>query len=312
MTKIEWTDQTWNPITGCTPVSPGCAHCYARRMAKRLAGRCGYPAAPHEFEVTLHPERLNEPLGWKKPRRVFVCSMGDLFHEDVPDEYVDAVFAVMAVAEQHTFQVLTKRPERMYQWSRSLYTRSFRYSALGNRSVSYTYSKIGEMLRAGALEYGVQVGPINRSFPLANVWLGVTAETQMQANQRIPVLLSTEAKVRFVSIEPMLGPVDLTSLTGLQREWDALTGYQYKIGDGSSQLLWQTGTIHLNWVICGGETGPDARPMDDAWALSLLEQCQGAGVPFFYKGAGTARYPKDDLHYRRLNGELWEQYPEEQ
>jgi len=322
MTKIEWTDQTWNPITGCTPVSPGCAHCYARRMAKRLAGRCGYPAAPHEFEVTLHPERLNEPLGWKKPRRVFVCSMGDLFHEDVPDEYVDAVFAVMAVAEQHTFQVLTKRPERMYRWSQSLYTRSLRYPAPGKRSVSYTYGQIGEMLRAGALEYGVRLGPINRSFPLPNVWLGVTAENQEQANQRIPLLLATSAAVRFVSVEPMLGAINLTRIEIMNAQYpllNALTGMRRRV-------VFRTNTHEvcicdednypnsprLDWVICGGETGPNARPMDGALALSLLEQCQGAGMPFFYKGAGTACYRKDDPHYRRLNGELWEQYPEEQ
>ena len=319
--KIEWTDVTWNPVTGCSPLSPGCAHCYARRMAKRLAGRCGYPAAPHEFEVTLHPERLSEPLGWKKPRRVFVVSMGDLFHEDVPDEYVDAVFAVMAAAEQHTFQVLTKRPERMYQWLQSLYTRSLRYPALGKRSVSYTYGQIGEMLRAGALEYGVQLGPINRFFPLANVWLGVTVENQEQANQRVPVLLAAPGEVRFVSVEPMLGPVDLTSLQCERLKWDALTGYQYEIENAGSQRNWQAGTARLNWVICGGETGPGARPMHPDWVKALREQCQTADVPFFFKQWGDRPDAtvfetqlvdeRGNLKHngRMLDGQVWNEYP---
>lgn len=276
-TSIEWTEVTWNPVTGCTPVSPACEHCYARRMAKRLAGRCGYPAVPHEFEVTLHPERLSEPLGWKKPRRVFVCSMGDLFHEDVPDEYIDAIFAVMATAEQHTFQVLTKRPERMYWWLQSLYTRSLRYPAPGKRSVSYTYGQIGEMLRANALEYGVRLGPINRSFPLANVWLGVTAENQEQADRRIPVLLQIPAAVRFVSVEPLLERVDLTRY--MQIYVDPYTRKVYPLDPQGPKL---------DWVICGGETGPGARPMHPDWARSLRDQCAVAGVPFFFKKMGAA------------------------
>lgn len=277
-TRIEWTQATWNPVTGCSRVSPGCVHCYAARMAKRLAGRFGYPEAPHEFDVTLHQDRLSEPLKWRSPQRVFVVSMGDLFHEDVPEEYIDAVFAVMAVAKQHTFQVLTKRPERMYDWYRTLYTRSLRYPALGKRSVPYTYGQIGEMLRAHALEYGVQVGAINRFFPLANVWLGVTAENQMQADKRIPVLLQTPAVVRFVSVEPILRRVDLTDF--LQ------------------------GGARLHWVICGGETGPGARPMHPDWARTLRDQCQAAQVPFFFKqwGEWVALDQSPDCATLRENG----------
>lgn len=176
-TKIEWVinqdgtkGKTWNPVSGCTPISPGCAHCYAKRMAQRLAGRCGYPEAPHEFDVTLHPEKVGDPLRWKKPTRVFVCSMSDLFHHDVPFEFIKDVSRVMRACPQHTFQVLTKRPERMAEFAAA----------------------------------------IGIAWP--NVWLGVTAEDQEQADQRIPVLLQIPAAVRFVSIEPLLEPVDLSTI----------------------------------------------------------------------------------------------------
>lgn len=249
-TRIEWTERTWNPVTGCSRVSPGCVHCYAERMAKRLAGRCGYPEAPHEFDVTVHPDRLEEPLRWKKPSLVFVCSMGDLFHEDVPFVFIKDVFRLMYSAKTHTFQILTKRPERMlefFNWGKGYFT--------------WATDNI-----------------------LTNVWLGVTAENQEQANKRIPILLQIPAAVRFVSVEPMLGPVDFS------RVLNALRGVQ--------------------WVICGGETGPGARIMDVMCARALCKQCADSGVPFFYKGAGTATYLKDDPYYRRLYGRLWEEFPE--
>ena len=175
MTKIEWTDKSWNPITGCTPISPGCKNCYASRMSKRLAGRAGYPEAPDNFKVTLHPDKLNEPLKWKKGRMVFVCSMGDLFHKDVPESMIIDVFRVARNCEQHTFQILTKRPERMYR---------FLTEKCGKGQFSYPF--------AG----------------LPNIWLGVTCEDQKRADERIPLLLKTPAAVRFVSAEPLLEPID--------------------------------------------------------------------------------------------------------
>ncbi len=253
-TRIEWTERTWNPVTGCSRVSPGCAHCYAARMAKRLAGRCGYPKAPHEFDVTLHQDRLSEPLKWRSPQRVFVVSMGDLFHEDVPFSYIAEVFGIMAVTPKHTYQVLTKRPERMlefYEWGRYKY--------------AFCFAKI-----------------------LRNVWIGVTAENKKYADKRIPVLLQIPAAVRFVSVEPMLGHVDLGT-------W-----------------LSPIDSTKIDWVICGGETGPGARTMDVLYARALCKNCADAEVPFFYKGAGTATYLKDDYNYRRLYGRLWEEFPEYQ
>lgn len=251
--KIEWTDETWNPVTGCTKVSAGCAHCYAERMARRLAGRCGYPEAPDHFKVTLHPKRLDQPLHWKKPRMVFVCSMGDLFHEDVPDEYIDRVWSKFYECPQHTFQVLTKRPERMYQWL---------------------------------------VNELHNWRPLPNVWLGVTAENQTTADERIPVLLQIPAAVRFVSIEPMLGPVDLRSIhqrvDSVNYYIDALSGNVVWLEQrdiGSEPMGEQSQA--LDWVIVGGESGPGAQPMDPDWARSIRDQCQAAGVPFFFKQWGA-------------------------
>ena len=195
-TGIEWTDETWNPITGCTKVSLGCRHCYAERMAKRLAGRFGYPEMPHHFDVTLHPDRLEQPLRWKKPRRVFVVSMGDLFHKDVPDKFIHQVFDIMAEAQQHTFQVLTKRPDRM-KWFFEIHARW-----PGREDL----------------------------FP--NVWLGVSVENQATVDERIPLLLQIPAAVWFVSCEPLLGAVDVSPYmphpTRRSLDWDKIPGR----GDG--------------------------------------------------------------------------------
>ncbi len=174
--KIEWTDSSWNPVSGCTPISPGCAHCYAKCIAERFAGGKAYPDG---FAVTLHPDKLEEPLHWRKPRMVFVCSMGDLFHDDVPDDFIDRVFTMMALCPQHTFQVLTKRVERMQQY----------------------LSNYGGVVSPGL---GASI-----HWPYSHVWLGVTSENQEQADKRIPLLLQTPAAVRFVSIEPLLSPIDL-------------------------------------------------------------------------------------------------------
>lgn len=255
--RIEWTDATWSPVTGCDPISEGCQNCYAKRMAKRLAGRCGYPA-DDPFRVTLHPERLNEPLKWKTPRRVFVCSMSDLFHEDVPFEYIHVIWDIIKACPQHTFLILTKRPQRMAEVVNRIYS----LERLG-------WSK-------GFWDH---------------IWLGVTAENQQRANERIPILLQIPAAVRFVSIEPMLGPVDLTRIGG---DWygngriNALKGLQ---NDDTYvheyNLRWKAKHCgELDWVICGGETGPGARPMHPDWVRNLRNQCQQAGVPFFFKSWG--------------------------
>lgn len=240
--KIEWTDVTWNPITGCSPVSPGCKNCYAERMAKRLVGRFGYPA-DDPFRVTLHEDKLDEPLRWRKPRKVFVCSMGDLFHEDVPDEWLAAIWHTMSTSPWHIFLVLTKRPERMYRWV------------------------------AGRIADGTTWREGLTRCPLSNVWLGVSAETQKRADERIPVLLDTPAAKRFVSVEPMLGPVDLRQVFS-------------KRAPG------------LDWVICGGETGPGYRPMQYGWAFDLRLQCANANVPFFFKKMAGGAPPRSGLMVR--------------
>ncbi len=222
MTKIEWTEETWNPVTGCSPISAGCKHCYAKRMAPRLAGRFGY-SKDDPFQVTIHEDKLEQPEGWRNPKMIFVCSMGDLFHEDVPNIIIWRIFQVMVNCQQHTFQVLTKRPERMLE------------------------------LVPGILSM----------FPdqMKHIWLGVTIENQKMADsERLFYLMMTPAAKRFISFEPMLGPVEIP------------------IGPG-------TNTIHQ--IICGGESGPGARPMHPDWVRSLRDQCQAAGVPFFFKQWGA-------------------------
>jgi protein gp37 len=262
-TRIEWSDRVWNPVTGCTPVSAGCEHCYARRMANRLRGRFGYPA-DDPFRVTVHPERFDEPLRWRKPARVFVCSMGDMFHDDVPSKTIVEVFDVMAHAGHatyglrhlsitHTFMVLTKRPDRMMAELSSWWV------------------------------------------PAPNVWLGVSVEDQRAADERIPLLLRTPAAVRFVSVEPMLGPVDLVASCGGPT--------------GGAPLTWVAGAPDgdgIRWVICGGETGPRARPIQTAWVRSLRDQCQSAGVPFFLKSMGPSLWTLG----RTIDGRTWEEFPE--
>ncbi|MEM3587936.1 MAG: phage Gp37/Gp68 family protein [Candidatus Jordarchaeaceae archaeon] len=260
-TKIEWADCVWNPVTGCTPVSEGCENCYARRMAYRLRGRFGYPG-DEQFRVTLHPERLLEPLKWQKPRRVFVCSMGDLFHENVPYDFLEQVFFTMEEADHHTFMILTKRPRRALGFLKWLADR-------------WSDWDVGEVWT-----------------PPPNIWIGVTAENQARADERIPILLQIPAAVRFVSVEPMLGPVDLSQW--LEARFCERHGQLCEEG-----LSWENGQLVcryckrpverlrlLDWVIAGGETGPNARPMHPDWVRSLRDQCRAAKVPFFFKQWG--------------------------
>lgn len=319
--KIEWTDATWNPVTGCTPISAGCKNCYARRFANRLRGRAGYPA-DEPFRVTLHPERLGEPFHWRKPRRIFVSSMGDLFHEKVPFEFVDSVFARVASSGTHAFQVLTKRPKRMLEQFQRIsagapaaaarYARDIRqhfdrykreflegYSLPSppTAELRFLYDSAARQEGHGtsrqesqgiSLEHGFSGGEYHwRSWPLDNLWLGVTAENQTTADERIPLLLQTPAAVRFVSLEPLLGSVQLPARAMNPK---GLCGER-------AQYDWEDGT-RIDWVIVGGETGPGARPMDPDWARAIRDDCATAGVPFFMKQmSGKVPIP-DDLMVR--------------
>jgi protein gp37 len=285
---IEWTDATWNPTTGCDRVSPGCAHCYALDLAARLKGmgQAAYQAdgdprtSGPGFALTLHPARLDIPLRWTRPRRVFVNSMSDLFHEAVPDEFIDQVFAVMAMASQHTFQVLTKRPERMRAWAQG-WDENGRYREVG------IHDGVFGMHHGSRLSNGIY-----RPWPLPNVWLGTSVENQTWADRRIPELLATPAAVRFLSMEPLLGPVDFANVTGRS---DAVYQWGRKALDG------------IDWVIVGGESGLVHRPVDPAWVRSIRDQCADAGVPFLFKQWG-GRTSKSGG--RELDGQTHDGYPE--
>ena len=253
---IEWTDATWNPVTGCTKVSHGCKNCYAERDWSRLLHLPAYSGRAFT-DVAMHPERLCQPLRWGRPRRIFVNSMSDLFHDDVPDMFIDQVFAVMAMAKKHQFQVLTKRPKRM---------RHYLLAADREESIGWAEHSIYEGFTR--IPIGAYRGPTHRRLPLPNVWLGVSVEDQVTADERIPLLLQTPAAVRWISAEPLLMPVNIQS---------AINRMPWKIGGGDAGL---------HWVVAGGESGPHARPMHPQWARSLRDQCAEAGVPFLFKQWG--------------------------
>jgi protein gp37 len=285
---IEWTDATWNPVRGCTKISPGCTHCYAETFAERFRGVPGHPYE-HGFDLRLVPEKLPEPLHWRRPRMIFVNSMSDLFHEDVPDEWIDKVFAVMALCPQHTFQMLTKRAERMRNYM-------FRKDERG-RHCGMTYAALIAATRRH------DTPPLDlRTWPLPNVWLGVSAEDQTRADERIPHLLETPAAVRFVSAEPLLGPIDLETIAHGGNLINALSPAIGMPRDGHDSHIWfsrEPGTI-LDWIIVGGESGNGARPMHPDWARSIRDQCQAAGVPFFFKQWG--QWHADALLYTDTQG----------
>ena len=310
--KIAWTDATWNPVTGCTPVSDGCSNCYAARYANRGIGdfQTCYDVAPgmdpimrEFFEVRCHPERLGIPLRWRKPRKIFVCSMGDLFHALVPDEFIEQVFKIAEQCSQHTFQILTKRPRRMQALVSSFQERAKeRYQVpkkILNSEKPYQCERCGNgfMTRLvcrqhrekceAACNNGQWDANVRPSCPLPNVWLGVTAENQHTADERIPLLLHTPAAVRFVSCEPMLGSVNLMTIT-------------IPDGDGHGIDLTRIGEASgIGWVICGGETGPGARYMHPDWARRLRDECQAASVPFFFKQWGEYCWPS------QMSDETW-------
>lgn len=310
-TKIDWADMVWNPVTGCSKISEGCQNCYAERMTKRLQ-----LMAPKKysqgFAVKCHHEALQEPLKIKKSQRIFVCSMSDLFHNDVPFEFIDRVFAVMALCPQHTFIVLTKRPQRMAEYCQRL-----------GKHASKDPVSLASVEFAPEGSFFWKLTDIGWALP--NVWLGVTAENQARADERIPILLQIPAAVRFVSIEPMLGPIDLgfdiatckCCFPRWKSRWIRLNRHiraDFPLalieGNGQSQAspgLYRAesnkhGALHINglgvrpseatalaapdWIICGGETGPGARPMHPDWVRSLRDQCAAANVPFFFKQWG--------------------------
>jgi len=232
LSSIEWTDATWNPVTGCTKISPGCAHCYAERIALRLQAM-EQPRYRNGFELTLQPDLLEQPLRWKRPRFVFVNSMSDLFHHGVPADYIRRTFEVMGKAHWHVFQVLTKRADRLAELAPEL--------------------------------------PWS-----ANLWMGVSVENA-RFTYRIDHLRGTDARVKFLSLEPLLGPLPRLDLRG------------------------------VHWVIVGGESGPGARPIEESWVLDIRDQCLAAGIPFFFKQWGGMFKNRTG---RQLEGRTWDDMPE--
>ena len=298
--KIEWCDASWNPVVGCSVVSPGCTNCYAMRLAYARLDRPNGPAhyagttepsnagGVWSGKVAIAPEHiLNAPLHWKKPHRIFVNSMGDLHHEAISFEHIDRVVGVMAKAPQHTFQILTKRAAGMQAY--------------------WSDPELAD--RVGA------------AMPLPNVWLGVSAERQQEADERVPLLLRTPAAVRFVSAEPLLGPIDLTKhliMSEIIEVGDTEGGFIFPRGTRSIVANYIAGVPALHWVIVGGESGPRARPMMPNWARYLRDQCAAAGVAFFFKQCGE--YAETDFSEtlervgkkaagRLLDGREWNEFP---
>ena len=302
MSDIEWTDATWTPFRAwgnerealgwaCEKVSEGCQHCYAETINRRLGTGLPYSVKAVEKsggEHYLDEKALLKPLSWKKPRRIFVSSMTDVFGEWVPFDWLDRVFAVMALTPQHTYQVLTKRPERMREYVTS------RGTGVGFApEKGWTHWRVAERIDSMATESGEPVcwdgmNPDEMTaWPLANCWLGTSVENQHWADIRIPELLATPAAVRFLSCEPLLGPLDFDRyhpefgshwLTGLDEHYPE---------EGRS--------IAIDWVIVGGESGPKARPFDVAWARSIVAQCRVAGVAVFVKQLGAKPYDASKL-----------------
>lgn len=300
MTTIEWTDVTWNPVRGCSRVSLGCDSCYAMRFAHRFSGRggryegltrIGKRGVDWAGMARLVPDQLDAPLRWRKPRRVFVNSMSDLFHESLSDEDILAVFDVMRQCPQHTFQILTKRAERM----RDVCSR-MRFDGAGADGMGLMW-----LAPTGDANDGYRIMGGNGCTGMPWVWLGVSAEDQQRANERIPHLLATPAAVRFVSVEPMLGPVDLSVVPRTDDAYLRMKGERGVVRDDAEPddyTYWLKRTA-LQWVICGSESGNGARPMQIAWAESLRDQCAAAGVAFFTKQIANAHDKKggDPQHW---------------
>lgn len=265
-TRIGWTESTWNPVTGCTKVSDGCTNCYAETFAERWRGIPGH-IYEGGFDLQLRPARLEEPLAWRRPRRVFVNSMSDLFHDQIPDDYIAKVFAVMACTPRHTYQLLTKRHGRMRSWLNNDLMRLKVYNeahALAHRMPSFPDASV--------------------PWPLPNLWVGVSVEDQHWADIRIPALIDTPAAVRWLSMEPLLGHVDIAN-------WLDRMEYVGR-GDADGVVGNQPATASIyrpsiGWVVVGGESGHGARYMHPDWALAIRFLCADLRVPFFFKQAGN-------------------------
>lgn len=280
-TAIEWTDATWSPITGCSVHSAGCTNCYAMQLAgtrlKHHPSRKGLTREVNGNHVWTGEVRFNEqwllqPLQWKRPRDIFVCAHADLFHENVPDEWIDKIFAVMALAPQHRFQVLTKRSDRMREYVGA--------QVRGSRCVG------SEIRRRAVPGFNRYLNLVEQRLPLPNVLLGVSVEDQRAADERIPDLLATPAAIRWLSCEPLLGPVDLTEVCNGRYFQNPLTGYRYHDAPEGVHSAHDYNGTKLDWIVVGGESGRNARPMHPDWARSLRDQCAAAGVPFHFKQWG--------------------------
>ena len=317
---IEWTDATWSPTTGCDRVSPGCDNCYALTLAKRLKamGSAKYQrdgnlhTSGPGFGLTMHEGALALPLHWREPKKVFVNSMSDLFHPEVPDDFIAQVWIVMALAERHTFQVLTKRHGRM----RALLTSGERWTALLAEAFDFITNEVqapvdpGQWDRVRDWVFSFERLVDEPREPFGNVLSGVSVEDQKRADLRVPALIDTPGP-RFLSCEPLLGPVTLDRYLWLDGGSTAGPFYdhagRYRGGGGiGGQTLTRTPSHDLSWVIVGGESGTGARPMHPDWVRSLRDQCVAANVPFFFKQWG-GRTPK--AGGRELDGHTWDEFP---
>jgi protein gp37 len=317
MSTIEWTNETWNPFVGCSKISPGCTNCYAINQAYRnnaMAKEMPNPGRMRYYEglaekkgdridwtgiVRFVPEALEIPFHWKKPRKIFVNSMSDLFHESIPFEQIDQVIAVMALTGHHTYQALTKRPERMLRYFEQFLAED-NFRRFANQMADYyenrpdLFTRDGDRclkdcdsyLSGGAiyeiLYNAFDNAPLSEDDYLANVWLGVTVENQKAADERIPLLLQTPAAIRFLSVEPQLEKIDLTSL-----HMEGITNLDCLKGCHGVNYPLQGQCKKIDWCVIGGESGPGARPFYLDWARSLLQQCKEANVPAFMKQLGS-------------------------
>jgi protein gp37 len=312
MSEIEWTDETWDPIEGCSAKSGGCRNCWAAKTCHRLAGnptgnlRETYGGLTRKTRdgriifngtVRMLPDRLGQPLHWKKPRKVFVCSRSDLFHGAVPDEFIAAVFAVMAACPQHTFQILTKRPERMRTWV------AWMEEALDDWGAVHTCF--------AASLYPPSVPDTIPVWPLPNVWLGVSVENDDVFDERVRHLFHTPAAVRWLSCEPLLGPLLFRWLPAWRRHDGSLTCLRHdaigSVGDEGTNHL--DGLRELDWIVVGSESGPRRRPTDIEWVREIRDQCVRAGVPFFLK---QLHVNGKKVSVPEIDGRAWAEYPEVQ
>lgn len=285
-TLIEWTDATWNLINGCTVLSPGCTNCYAMRLAgtrlRNHPSREGLTKVVNgnpvwTGEVLFNRAVALDPFKWREPRRIFVCAHGDLFHAEVPDAWIDYVFFMAMLCPQHTFQILTKRPERMREYMRIVLDETEQQTA-GRFAIAAKHAGLCDHPRVRSMDI---------NWPPRNVWLGTSVEDQKRAEERVPVLIETPAVVRWLSCEPLLGPVDLTALPsifgGVHRPLMALNALLGFHQCGPAVIV-APGSI--DWIVVGGESGPGSRPMHAGWARLLRDSCRAAGVPFHFKQWG--------------------------